>query len=536
MQDIQQILDSLPVSYRGPGGAIAVLKDGRLAGQQVWGFADLEKRIAMTDQTPVPICSITKQMVCAVLKDLERHPTALMANGASLAQADSTALKYLLPAEIGPRSEVTLQHLCDNQSGIRDYWAMTLLWGGHPEGRFSLDEDAPQALQYLQSLHFEPGSQYAYANTNFHILARAIEQVSGRSISELLTERLFEPAGMSTARFCEKTEQHPGPCVGYEGSAEQGYIPARNQVEWSGDAGVVASMQDMIAYESWLQRQWNDPASIYRALAEQPHFADGAPAHYGNGLAHVEIAGFKALGHGGALRGFRLQRLHVPSEKLSVIVMLNHEADPAAAAEFVLRSALDLRELVASSVEADPAWFGDYLDPVSQLAIRVAPVGTGEISLTYAGYPETLHLVVSGRARSREMEAAISGDDLWLRRIEDNREIRAIRLHTSNAPTPNASLQGNFHCAELGSTFHAFGLGNHCYAAFDGFLGKGPAMQLQQLTPEVWLLKCPRGMDAPAPGDWTLVVDRDAAGRTTGFTLGCWLARGLKYQRIDEGH
>jgi D-aminopeptidase len=38
-------------------------------------------------------------------------------------------------------------------------------------------------------------------------------------------------------------------------------------------------------------------------------------------------------------------------------------------------------------------------------------------------------------------------------------------------------------------------------------------------------------MDAPAPGDWTVLVRRDGAGKVSGLTLGCWLARGLDYQR-----
>ncbi|WP_325437423.1 D-aminopeptidase [Pseudomonas nitroreducens] len=532
MQDIQQTLDSLPASFGGPGGAVAVLKDGRLAGQKIWGYADLKQRIPLTDETLMPICSITKQMVCAVLKDLESHPTALMADDSHLADAYSAALASLLPAVIGPGSNVTLQHLCDNQSGIRDYWAMTLLWGAAPEGRFSLAEDAPRALQHLQSLHFQPGTQYAYANTNFHILARAIEQVSGRSIGELLAERVFGPAGMTTAQLFQDTGHHPAPCVGYEGSAEYGYVAARNQVEWSGDAGVVASLQDMIAYESYLDRQWVDPASTYHAIAKQPKFVDGTKASYGNGLAHVEIAGFKAIGHGGALRGYRLHRLHIPSERLSVVVMFNHEADAAAAAEVVLRSALVLRAPVASSVDPDPAWFGDFLDADSELVIRVAPAGAGEIGLTYAGHPELLHLVTPGRARSREMEAVLHGEQLLLRRIEDNRDISGIRLTKGDSSASIAPLEGEFYCDELDSVFHIYNAGNAFYGAFDGFLGNGPVQPLHQLSTNVWILQCPRSMDAPAPGDWTLVAKRNAKGVVTELTLGCWLARQLRYRRV----
>ncbi len=50
--------------------------------------------------------------------------------------------------------------------------------------------------------------------------------------------------------------------------------------------------------------------------------------------------------------------------------------------------------------------------------------------------------------------------------------------------------------------------------------------------PDVWLLPVQRSMDAPSPGEWKLVFHRDAAGRITGVTVGCWLARGVEYKRL----
>ena len=50
---------------------------------------------------------------------------------------------------------------------------------------------------------------------------------------------------------------------------------------------------------------------------------------------------------------------------------------------------------------------------------------------------------------------------------------------------------------------------------------------------DVWLLRPRRSMDAPAPGDWTLQIRRDARGAVRGLTLGCWLARGLEFTRSD---
>jgi D-aminopeptidase len=55
---------------------------------------------------------------------------------------------------------------------------------------------------------------------------------------------------------------------------------------------------------------------------------------------------------------------------------------------------------------------------------------------------------------------------------------------------------------------------------------------LEPIAQDLWALPCPRALDHTPPGDWTLDITRDAAGVATGVTLGCWLARGLRYRRV----
>jgi len=206
-------------------------------------------------------------------------------------------------------------------TGIRDYWAMTVLWGAKPDDPFSIAHDAPRALERTKSYHFETGREFSYSNVNFHIVARAVETVSGQSLGQLLAERVFKPAGMKNAALAPNTAGPPLPIIGYEGSEKTGYLPAINRIEWSGDAGIVATLEDMIAYESWLETTYAESGSLYNTIAEQQKYKDGTLAAYGNGLVRMKLAGKDTIGHSGGLRGFRLQRLHVPSEHLSVVVL-----------------------------------------------------------------------------------------------------------------------------------------------------------------------------------------------------------------------
>jgi CubicO group peptidase (beta-lactamase class C family) len=530
---ISKILEELPTLYRGPGGAVAVLKDGKLVGQNVWGFADLEQRIPMTADTIMPICSISKQFVCGLLTDLERNPTpAMVARSEDPAKQFTDQLSQMLNPKLLQDTGLNIRHLGNMQSGIRDYWALTVLWGAKPEGHFSIADHGPLVLERTKSFHFEPGTEYSYSNINFFVLARVIEKVTQQSLAGLLAERMFAPIGMKTARLCAHTAEHPPPCVGYEGDEKQGFYPAVNCIEWAGDAGIVASLADMIAYEKFLDRSRTDPQGWFQSNSEQQHFKDGAPADYGYGLARQQVGGVTTIRHGGGLRGYRSNRLYAPEPRISVVVLLNQEhGEPGAMSEHILKRALAVPEVKHEVVQPSPDWTGTYLDPETQLAIIVKTGNAGELLVQYHRKAEKMRMVEPLRAQSEDMVATLEGSRLNIHVPKDNRHIHAQRV-AATKPTANYSdMHGDYYCAEIDSVFHCSGSGSMLYGSFDGFLGQGPVHLIRSLGGDVWALACPRAMDSTPPGDWTIVVHRNNGGSVTDITIGCWLARNLAFSK-----
>ncbi|KAJ5746272.1 beta-lactamase/transpeptidase-like protein [Penicillium odoratum] len=532
-QNIQEILDAIPLKYRGPGGVAAVLKDGELIGQRVWGYADVDQRIPLTPEIRIPICSITKQFVCALLIDLQRSPTpAMVAKGDIQAQFQAKFRELLRP-ELTQDSGLTLQNLCDMQSGLRDYWAMTALWGTKPEDEFLVERDCPPMVDRTKSFHFKPGTEYSYCNVNFYIVARVIEHVTGESLGKLLSERILKPAGMETAFLCPDNANLPPPCLGYEGTEQIGFVPAVNRMEWSGDAGLTASLTDMVAWEKHLDRLFADSESWYHKVAQGTTFSDGARASYHYGLIHVNFDGVDTLGHGGALRGYRIHRRHALNERLSVVVMFNHEADASAAVEDIMRAVLDKPKPIFAPVEADNAWVGSFLDEETQLSITVRNgPSIGELIVSYETDPETIKLTDPTHGEAPGVFANIEKDVLYMHRVTENRKLVARRLVPRDTILKDNSLQGDYKCAEVDSVFHCVGEAGMLYGAFDGYLGQGTATAMKYLGDDVWALCCPRGLDSPAPGDWTMVFHRDESGAIVGFKIGCWLARGIDFVKV----
>src|SRR5471030_852695 len=104
----------------------------------------------------------------------------------------------------------------------------------------------------------------------------------------------------------------PDGTTGYEGTTLRGFRAAENRILWTGDAGLGASLDDMIAWERFIDATRDDPNSLYRRLSAPVMFSDGNPAAYGFGLSRSTEFGREVTGHGGALRGWRSHRLYVP--------------------------------------------------------------------------------------------------------------------------------------------------------------------------------------------------------------------------------
>lgn len=509
---VMAALDALPKAYPGPGGVAGVMQDGTVIAARAWGYANSDTAQPMTMGTRLPICSISKQFTCQVLLATMGDPARL----------DGKVRDYL-PRFTGDLP--TARQLADNQSGLRDYWALTVLQGGLAEQTFRR-EDALPLIARMKTGHFPPGTQYSYCNCNFRILSEMIEGETGVALEMLYKQHVWEPAGMKTAVLTSDTRHPEDGVVGYEGNDATGFFPADNGIFWIGDAGISASLSDMLAYEAWIDATRDDENSLYRRASVPPSFKDGNPAAYGFGIDREEIAGLECTGHGGALRGFRAHRKNARAARLSVVVMFNHEADAHGAVRHLIEVALGQKAPAPAPIP--DGWDGQWIGP-NHLLTRLES-GRCTADLHHAG-SDLLTLAADGTLSAPGITLARDGAGVVMTRRDDN-------THAVLTPLPvldsadGAEIAGQYQSPELEAELEIVARGGGVYARFTGLLGTGRMERMDPAGPDVWTLTTRRSMDAPAPGDWTVVVGRDAKGAVSGLTLGCWLAREVAYQRL----
>jgi D-aminopeptidase len=508
---LDRLAGFLPRHYAGPGGAIAVLRGGEVLLRHSWGYANAERRIPFTPKTLFRMCSVTKQFTCAAMLDACPDPAVL-----------DPALRARLPLVEGAVPGAL--HLAHNQSGLRDYWAVAMLHGAPAESAFG-DVESARLIAGTRHLHFQPGTRYSYCNQNFRLLSDAVAAQTGRGFAELLRSRVFDRAGMESAILAADTRAMPDGTEGYEGSVATGFRAAENRILWTGDAGLGASLDDMIAWERHVDATRDDPGGLYNRLSAPVAFTGGAAAPYGFGLGRGHEFGRATTGHGGALRGWRSHRIHMAAERLSVVVLFNHMADAHAATLDALAAVLDAPRPQAATDHPAPAWLGAWpgawLEPETGLAVRIDQSGPGHLRLRYGHSAERLEILPDGSAGNGRTRLHLAADGLRMDRPQENHLAQLQPLEPADA----RPIAGRYRCDELDAELLVTESGGVPYGGFSGFLGQGRMEPLEPVGRDVWVLPCPRALDHTPPGDWTLVFRRDSV------TVGCWLARRLDYLR-----
>jgi CubicO group peptidase (beta-lactamase class C family) len=128
--------------------------------------------------------------------------------------------------EIGHSDEVTLGQLAQMTSGYPDYLI------GNQDVDVQLYQNpfkqwGPEEIVNTVSskpLLFTPGTNWSYAHTNYVILGLALEKITGKSIPDLMQERIFGPLGLKNTSGNDSTPAIPEPALHMFTSERRGIV------------------------------------------------------------------------------------------------------------------------------------------------------------------------------------------------------------------------------------------------------------------------------------------------------------------------
>jgi D-alanyl-D-alanine carboxypeptidase len=289
-----------------PGVSIGVAKPGA-AYFRGYGFTDRTSSAAVDALTIFQIASISKQFTAAAILALEEE--------GKLSTEDPVS-KWIPELSLGERT-VTIAQLLSHTSGLRTDAVLSV----EPYRTYSQAE----MIARIGALGFssEPGEREDYNNGGYYLLGVVIERASGTSYAELLEQRFFEPLGMFRTAYCGLPPALPVP-VGFVqlfGPASP-VAPVDMSIPFAAGA-LCSTPTDLVTWSEALSSGRAISSESYRKMITPARLNDGTEIGYGFGIGTGTVEGRLATSHAGTILGFQTYMIHLPAERITVVVLVN---------------------------------------------------------------------------------------------------------------------------------------------------------------------------------------------------------------------
>lgn len=340
---VDKLVSSLVDKPGTPSISVAVVRDGKLAFAQAYGWRSLSPAAPASVATRYRIGSISKQFTATAILNL------VQAGKLSL---DDPVGRYV--AGLGESGRVTIRQALSHTGGFREFAAVNY-WP--PE---TLRPITPQAIIERWAtgpLEFEPGTRWSYSNTGYVVLGRVVEVIEGQPLSTVLQRLAFDPLGMTTARDVDLGRSATEDATGYWRVALGPLRPSPTPAAgWTFAAGQLAmSATDLATWDLSVINRGLLPQEFYVEQQSEAKLKDGSGTSYGFGLFVDELSGHRVISHNGIMPGFTAENRIYPDDRAAVVVLVNTDFGPAlttvadALEEMIVRPVAEARRARSTS-------------------------------------------------------------------------------------------------------------------------------------------------------------------------------------------
>ncbi len=299
-----------------PGLAVGIVKNGEVIYERYAGYSNLEHQIPADSDARFNIASNAKQYTAFMILYLEEL--------GKLKITDDFR-KYLPEFLPEIKSPITIGHLLNHTSGIRDFYDLLSLQGDPWWKKVGFDnKDAMEILKKQRDLNFTPGSDYLYSNSNYILLTEVVNTVLEQSFPDAMAT-LFDSVGMTNTRFqTNYMAVIPNKALPYSDWGDGVWKLYPMITNLHGDGFLFTTLGDQLNWEKEIHNLKTDKLSNEVLSSSQKPIANSNIDEYGFGLEFGEYKGEAVTFHTGSTGSYSAYVIRVPSRSTSVVVMTNN--------------------------------------------------------------------------------------------------------------------------------------------------------------------------------------------------------------------
>jgi teichoic acid D-alanine hydrolase len=296
-------------------GVIIVATDGKIDFISGVGLADRQSNSKITSESKFKIASITKTFTAVLIMKLYEQGKI---------DLNATIGKYFPEYKGAGKDKVTIRQLLTYASGIPNE--------GEKTGTFSYK--SPLTLdEYINkycsgNLEFESGSKSVYANTEYIILGKIIENMTGKLFDKVLQEQILSPLKMKDSGMANSKKTVSGLVKSYtQNEASKAFNDDEPYLieNYFASGAMYSTVEDLLKFDT----------AIFKNKLLQPKTTDLMLKFYPD-LGDVAFGFWGSDGYGnfaekfyyrpGGILGSTANWIHTIKNKKTIIVMSNTNA------------------------------------------------------------------------------------------------------------------------------------------------------------------------------------------------------------------
>lgn len=301
----QTTLDDLVTEDEFPGALASVRDERGKVRNYTAGVADIETGKPITTDAPVRIASNTKTFTATVVLQLVQDGEI------ALDAPVETYLPGIVRGEGVDGRAITVRQLLNHTSGLVDY--DFALFEEGPTSNLDTYYEPRELVDVVlrEPALAAPGAAYSYSNGNYILAGLIVQKVTGRPISEEITERIIEPLGLKNTYWPEVGD------MTLPKNAPNGYFtaPGGPRIDvteldpsfgWAAGQLVSTPSELNEFFVALLGGELIGPAMLAEMKTTVPA-PDGHPyaaVNAGLGLDRISLSCGDVWGHGGNLQGY----------------------------------------------------------------------------------------------------------------------------------------------------------------------------------------------------------------------------------------
>ncbi len=314
LAQIDEVVNGFLESSGTPGAIVGLWIPERGSLVKTYGLGNVETGLAPKETDTFRIASNTKTFVATLLLQLVDEglialDTPISEFNFDFPQSETATLAQLLGMTSGIFSYT------EDEGFLDDYHADPMMSGFTPETALEI------ARQH--DPYFAPGEGIHYSDTNTIIAGLIAEQLTDKSLPDLLAERIFVPELLQATTFPVNDPAMPDPYL-------SGYTPpvgdrpmadateSNPDVAWAAGA-MISNLNDLSVWSELLATGTLLSPETQAARLQVVPMAEGSPVRYGLGI--MELFGF--YGHNGGIAGYSTIMLHDPDDGSTIVIATN---------------------------------------------------------------------------------------------------------------------------------------------------------------------------------------------------------------------